>query len=173
MIKKGLGYTLLIFMLLAAKSCGVYSFSGASIPPEAKTISIQFFPNRAPLVVPTLSQEFTDALKDIFSQRTQLVLVEQNGDLQLEGEITQYSITPVSVSSGNSSSGQVGQLNRINIGINVRFTNKYDPSSDFESTFSQYVDVKNDVDLSNPTNQIQEINERLVEDIFNKSVVNW
>ena len=91
-----LQYTLVVFItmiLFTVSSCGVYSFTGASIPPEAKTVSVQFFVNRAPLIEPTLSPIFTDKLSDQFTTQTNLEMVERNGDLALSGEITDYKIT--------------------------------------------------------------------------------
>ncbi|MFA8450365.1 MAG: LptE family protein [Bacteroidales bacterium] len=164
-------FILSFFSLFTA--CGIYSFSGASIPAGAKTISIAFFPNKAPLVVPSLSQQFTESLQDIFSSQTQLILVERNGDLQISGEITDYSILPQAISGAGAGGQQTGQLNRITITVNVRFVNKLEPDKDFETTFSDYTDESSDVNLDNPTSQIDIINDKLVENIFNKAVVNW
>ncbi|MCX6270157.1 MAG: LptE family protein [Bacteroidetes bacterium] len=121
-----------IVLSLGLTSCGFYSFTGASIPPEAKTISIQYFPNNAPTIVPTLSQTFTDMLKDKFTNQTSLKLIPRNGDLQLEGEITKYEITPVAI-QGNDQAA----LGRLTITINVRFQNKYSEAQNYESSFSR------------------------------------
>lgn len=173
LVKKSRLAFLVLPMMVILTSCGVYSFTGASIPPEAKTVSIDYFPNKASLVLPSLSQQFTQALQDIFSAQTSLILVEKNGDLRLEGEISSYTIRPTAISGANDQGQQTGQLNRITVGVKVKFTNKFEPDKDFETTFSRYVDVPNNINLSNPTEQIDEINEQLVEDIFNRAVVNW
>ena len=86
--------------LLACSGCGVaikYSLSGASIPPDAKTFSVAYFPNNATMVSPILSSTLTDALVDIFSRRTRLQQVEEGGDFAFEGEITNYTSVTSSV----------------------------------------------------------------------------
>lgn len=158
--------SVIIFFL---SGCGIYSFTGASIPPEAKTISIQHFPNNASLVEPTLSQSFTDALKDKFVSQTTLILVKKNGDLRLEGEITGYSTKPVAITGD-----QTAALNRLTITIMVRYVNSFDETKNFESSFSRYEDYPSNKNLSAVQETlITQINEMLIDDIFNKSVVNW
>lgn len=158
-------------MLLFQSSCRVsYSFSGASISPNVKTLTIRYFPNNASNVVPTLSTSFTDELKDYFISQSNLILVDQGGDLTLEGSITGYEpAAPVAI-QGN----ETAALNRMTITVNVKFTNRTNEKQDFETSFSRYVDYSSSTPL--PTIQaqlIQQINDQLVQDIFNKSVVNW
>ncbi|MCF8303574.1 MAG: hypothetical protein K9I94_09905 [Bacteroidales bacterium] len=149
--------------------CGVYSFTGASIPPEAETMTVKYFSNKSDLVKPTLSQQFTEELRDKFSSQTTLSLVERGGDLALEGEIVEYSTKPIAI-QGNERAAQ----NRLTIGVNVRFTNKYDEDANFETKFSRYADYDSQQRLSAVEESlISQINEQLVEDIFNKAVVNW
>ena len=81
-----------LITLSLTPSCGIYSFTGASIPPEAKTVSVQYFQNRSSLVEPTLSPTFTEIIRDMFMSQTNLEMVERNGDLAIEGEITNYTI---------------------------------------------------------------------------------
>ena len=102
------------FLALLA-SCGVYSFTGGNTG-DAKTIQIDFFPNTAPLVEPGLSQDFTIALRDLFERQTNLNLIKSGGDLQFEGEIVEYRITPMAATSE-----QTAAQNRLTIGVNVRF----------------------------------------------------
>lgn len=158
-----------LILAIICQSCGIYSFSGASIPAEAKTVSVQYFPNHAQLVSPTLSNEFSTALRDAMMNQTPLDMVEDNGDLSFEGEITDYKTTPIAITAG-----QTAALNRLTITVKVRFSNHLDESKNFESTFSRYEDYPSDQDL----NAVQEtlsatIIEALVEDIFNKALVNW
>lgn len=161
--------TFSLVLILFLGGCGVYSFTGASIPPEAKTVSVQYFPNKAQLVDPTLSPLFTDALRDIFSTQTTLDMTEKGGDLALEGEITGYETSPVAIQGDQTSA-----LNRLTIKVNVRFFNKFEPDKDFEQEFSQYVDYSTDKDLSSVKAElIDQLNEMLTTDIFNKAVVNW
>lgn len=171
MSKSAVGILIVIFLvfMLTINGCGVYSFSGASIPPEAETITIKYFPNKSDMVQPTLSQQFTEALRDKFSSQTTLSLVESGGDLAIEGEIVQYSTKPIAI-QGNEQAAQ----NRLNIGVNVRFTNKYDENAEFETKFSRYADYDSRKRLSEVEDALtEEINEQLVQDIFNKAVVNW
>ena len=155
--------------LFFLSGCGVYSFTGASIPPEAKTISIEYFPNNASLVEPTLSQSFTDALRDKFVSQTTLNLIQKGGDLKIEGAITEYSTKPIAIQSD-----QTAALNRLSITVKVKYTNTYDESKDFETSFTRYEDYPSDQELSTVQQTlIDGINEMIVDDIFNKAVVNW
>ena len=157
-------------LLWVTGSCRMsYSFTGASISPEVKTIAIDNFPNKAMLVVPTLSRNFTDALQAYFTSQTNLILVDRNGDLHLEGSIKGYAVQPQAI-SGN----EVAQLNRLTITVNVKFTNKFNEKQNFESSLSRYQDYQSSQNLISVQDAlIQEINEQLVQDIFNKAVVNW
>lgn len=156
-------------MALICHSCGIYSFSGASIPPEAKTISVAYFPNYAQLVNPTLSNDFSTALRDAMMNQTPLDMVEENGDLAFEGEITDYKTTPVAITAS-----QTAAMNRLTITVKVRYSNRFDDSKDFEQSFSHYEDYPSDQDLNSvQDNLTATIIEALVEDIFNKALVNW
>ena len=167
---KFLAYLSLAALLIIPPGCRVsYSFTGASISPSIKTINISYFPNNALLVIPTLSQTFTDAVKDRFSSQTSLDLVTSGGDLLLEGDITGYSITPQAI-QGNETAG----LNRLMISVSVRFTNTQDESQNFESSFSRFTDFPSNQDITAVQDQlISDVTQQLVEDIFNKAVVNW
>lgn len=160
---------LLLAVITSLSGCGVYSFTGASIPPEAKTISIQYFSNNAAYVEPTLSQALTDALRDRFLSQTSLDLTTENGDLQMEGIITDYSTRPVAI-QGN----ETAALNRLTISVKIKYSNLIDPAKDFETSFTRFEDYPSDQDLSQVKDQlIPLINEALVDDVFNKAVVNW
>jgi hypothetical protein len=160
---------LLAFWMLFQTGCGVYSFTGASIPPGTKTISIAYFPNRALMVQPTLSQRFTDALKDKFVSETSLDLVNEGGDMEIEGEITQYIANPVAI-QGNEQAA----LTRLSITVNVRFVNHLDEKSNFETGFTRFQDYESTKNLADVEDDlIDMINSELVQDIFNKAVVNW
>ena len=166
---KAMVAVLMLTVAWICHGCGIYSFSGASIPAEAKTVSVDYFPNYAQLVNPMLSNTVTNALRDAMTSQTTLDLVETGGDLSFEGEITDYSTNPVAITSG-----QTAAMNRLTITVKVRFSNRFDDSKDFEQTFSRYDDYPSDLDL----NAVQEsltttITEQLVEDIFNKALVNW
>ena len=169
LLKKACSLVVLLSCCLFFSGCGIYSFSGASIPAEAKTVSVQYFPNNAQLVNPLLSNTLTNALNDMFVNQTTLQSVSQNGDLALEGEITGYVTSPIAI-TGN----QIAAMNRLTITVNVRFTNKYEESKNFEQKFSQYQDYPSGQDLSAVQDVlVEQIVEDLCQDIFNKAVVNW
>jgi len=161
---------LLATALFLLPSCRVsYSFTGASISPSVKSVTIPYFSNNAGLVVPTLSRTLTDALRDYFTTQTNLVQVSQGGDLQLDGAITQYFIQPVAI-QGN----ETAAMNRLTITVSVKFTNKTDPKQNWETTFSRYADYASSLNLpSVQEGLIKEITDYLVDDIFKKAVVNW
>lgn len=166
---RGILSAMTFLLIFFAEGCGVYSFTGASVPPEAKTISVDYFTNNAPLVEPLLSPVFTDALRDRFTSETNLNMVESKGDLAIDGEIIGYKTTPVAI-QGN----QTAALNRLTIVVNVRFVNKFEPDKNFEQKFTEFWDYPSDSDLNSiKADLINTITEMLVTDIFNKAVVNW
>lgn len=161
--------SLLVVWLLAACTGG-YSFTGASIPPGAKTISVATFPNYASTVNPQLSQKLTDELMQMFSSQTPLdVMSTEGGDLHLEGEIVGYETRAAALSSNDEVS-----MNRFTVTIKVRFSNNIDPEANFEQQFSRYRDYAASRDFSSvESSLLGEIVTELCEDVFNKAVVNW
>ena len=155
---------------LLLSSCSLkYSFTGASIAPDVKTVSILYFPTYAANANPNLSQEFTQSLQDKFISLTNLQQVTKDGDLNFEGEITGYKVTPVAIQANETAA-----LNRLTITISVRFTNTKDSKQNFDSSFSRFADFDASKNLSEAEEGlIKEINEQLTQDIFNKSVTNW
>ena len=163
-------YSLLLFSLFFLTGCKInYTFTGASVSPDAKTYSVDFFPNNSPLFQPILSQTFTEGLRDKIMSQSRLSLINSGGDLQFEGEITNYSSAPISVQSA-----EMASVNRLTISVKVKFTNKIDPKQDFEQTFTQYEDYPATSSLSDmETELISKIVVKLTEDIFNKSLASW
>lgn len=157
-----------VFALIAI-GCGAYSFTGGSTG-DAKTIQIDFFPNQAALVEPSLSQRFTQELQDLFTRQTNLTLVRAGGDLRFEGEITGYRISPISATSN-----QTAAENRLTISVNVRFTNALNEKDDFERQFSFYDDYNAGEQLTGGVLEAayEEILPRITQDIFNASVAKW
>lgn len=146
-----------------------YTFSGASISPLAKTYSVAYFPNNAPMVAPILSTTFTDALLDKFQRMTKLSHARENGDLAFEGEIIGYMLTPTAITASESAA-----MMRLTISIRVRFTNAIEPQFNFERTFSQYEDYESSRLLQEVEGElITTIVDKLVDDIFNASTSNW
>jgi len=165
-------FFLFLFLIVAVVSDGCkvsYSFSGASISPEVKTFSVQYFQNRAPLVQPGLSQNLTDELIDKIKSQTNLKYVTSDGDVTFEGEITGYATRPQTVASNAQAA-----TNRFTITLKVKFTNTVDPDLSFEQSFSRYADYDSMLNLSDVEDELSsDITEMIVEDVFNKAFVNW
>ncbi|KWW29553.1 MAG: hypothetical protein AUK63_1464 [bacterium P3] len=164
---------LLPFLLAATAllvSCvGGYSFTGASIPIEAKTLSLQPFPNYATTVNPQLSQKLYDALHNLYESQTRLSVTGSDGDLQVSGEITSYTTQASSLSSDDNVA-----TNRLTVTIKVKFVNLVTPADDFEQSFTRYKDYDATRDFSAVENAlVEQIVTELSEDVFNKTVVNW
>lgn len=162
---------LLLVVLVGQSSCKMsYSFTGASISPDVKTISIAYFNNNASFVVPTLSRTFTDGLRDYFTSQTKLILVDRNGDINIEGAITSCTLQPIAI-QGN----ETAAMNRLTVGVTVKFTNRKNEKQNFENkTFSRYQDYPSTQNLSAIQDAlIKQIDDQLIQDIFNASVVNW
>ena len=154
---------------ICMSSCGIYSFNGASISKNTKTITIKYFTNNATTIQPTLSQVITEKLKDYFTQQTNLSINDNGGDLEFRGEITKYEIKPMAIQSN-----EVAGKNRLTIAVKVDFTNIYENEYNFSHTFSRYRDYESSQNFSEIEEiLIEEISNELIEDIFNKSVVNW
>jgi hypothetical protein len=159
----------LISLSILVVSCGIYSFTGASIPTEAKTISVQYISNKAAIVQPSLSQVITDGLIDAFAGQTNLEITENEGDLSFSGYITKYQIKPMAIKANETAS-----QNRLTIAIKIKYNNSFDDKQNFETTFSRYRDYassENIVDVEGVL--IEEISKELIEDVFNKAFVNW
>ena len=163
----------LLLILLSGvleNSCKIsYSFTGASIAPTVKTFSVYYFPNRAKLVNPNLSQQFTDGLQEKLIRQTSLNQIQDNGDLEFSGQITGYDVRPMNIQKGD-----VAAQNRLTVEVKVKYTNNKDHNQDWEKTFSAFEDF----DSSSSLNQVEdslvpEIIKKLTEDIFNASIANW
>ncbi|MBP5515735.1 MAG: LptE family protein [Bacteroidales bacterium] len=162
--------TFVAFAVALLVSCkGGYSFTGASIPPNAKTISVATFPNYASLVNPQLSQKLTDDLRNLYASQTSLNVVNGDADLEVSGEITSYSTRAAALSSNDEVS-----MNRLTVTIKVKFVNNCDPDANFEQSFTRYRDYNAQLNFSSiESSLVSEIVSELCDDIFNKSVVNW
>ena len=150
-------------------SCKIsYSLSGANTG-QLKTVSVQYFPNRASIVKPTLSQYITDELRDKCQRQTDLTLINDLGQANFDGEITAYTTRPVAISGNETAS-----LNRFSISVKVKYTNALDPDMNFDETFTHYEDYDSSRSLDQVETELTElIVERIIEDIFNKAFVNW
>ena len=161
-----------VVLLALTAGCGLkikYSFTGASIPVEAKTISVATFQNRASLVVPGLTQTLTDALIDMCRAQTNLDMATSGGDLSFEGEITDYKTQPLTVSGDEQAA-----MNRFSISVRIRYVNSFNTDLSFDQTFTRYQDYSSTLNLSDVEASLtEEIVKMLIEDIFNRAFVNW
>lgn len=171
MLSKRILYTFLAtFCLLMSTSCGVkYSFTGGSIPEGMKTVNILYFENIAALVYPTLSQNFTEALKERIRNQSRLSQVNQDGDATFEGFITDYTISPAAVEAGTDRAA----MNRLTITIKVSYHNKINPKDDFEQSFTRFKEFAGNLQSSQEETLGKEIIQMLTEDIYNKAFANW
>lgn len=150
-------------------SCGVYSFTGTSLSPDIKTFTIINF-NMATAGGPSnLPQQLTEQVKEYFQKNTNLVLQQNGGDLLLEGTITGYDV----LAAAPTANDQAG-LNRLNVTVQVRFTNAKDETKNFDQSFTYYADFPQDQTLNqNESRLLPTIRENLVQQIFNKSAADW
>ena len=157
------------FVLLTACSVS-YTFNGASIDyTKVKTITIKDFPNQAPMVYPPLAQQFTEGLKDIYVRQTRLSMVRDNGDLEIEGEITGYDLAALAVQEDALSS-----RTKLTITVKVRYTNRTNSEEDFEQSFSAYREFDSSRMLQDVQDELcTEIVEELADQIYNTTVANW
>lgn len=169
-------YKIILSVLLSSSLsyCGIYSFTGASIPPGTDTFQVNYFNNEAgnrpgSTVEPGLDQEFTIALQDLIQNQTNLNLVNTNGDLVYEGEITEYRISPTT-STANNTAAQ----NRLTMTVNLRYTNTKKDEDSFEQRFSFFYDFDANQQLFNIKDAAnREIFERITQDIFNATLAKW
>ncbi len=161
---------LIISTLLVLGACRIsYTFTGASIAADVKTFSVYFFPNRARLVNPTLSNDFTEKLKERLLRQTSLREQTENGHLIFEGQITEYEVRPMAIQKED-----MAAQNRLSIGVRLKFTNNLDPTQNFERTFTSFEDFSSTLSLNDVESSIvPEILEKLMDDIFNATIANW
>ena len=154
---------------LILRSCGVYSFTGTSIQPDVKTVTIPYVEYKALRVNPSLSNTLTEALKDKFRKLTKLEQVDEEGDLEIRGEIIGYDVKAMGITAN-----EVAAQNRLTINVKIYLTKRKYPEEDFEKSFSSYADFDSALTLDAvEAEKCDEIIEKLVEDIFNATVANW
>ena len=166
---KYLKYILIAFIAFSLNSCSVYNFTGTG-KIDAKTYQVNYFQNNAPLIEPGIERTFTQKLQNLIQNQTNLNLVNSNGDLVYEGEIVDYRITPTTATADITAA-----QNRLTITINVRFTNKNKETDNFEKKFSFFYNYNGNDQLvwSKLTEALEEIFERITQDIFNESLAKW
>jgi hypothetical protein len=151
-------------------SCKIgYTFTGANISADIKTFSVYYFPNRARLVNPTLSSDFTEKLKEKLLKQTSLKEEIENGDLVYEGQITDYSVRPIAIQKED-----MAAQNRLTVTVRLKYTNNKDHEQDFDRPFSAFEDFSSTMSLTDVESSIvPEIVEKLMDDIFNATIANW
>lgn len=169
-MKAILSTLVLVVCSFLVTSCGIYSFTGTSIQPDVKTITINYFEYKALKVNPSLSNTVTEALKDKFTKMTKLEQVDLDGDLEIIGEITGYDVKATAITANE----QAAQ-NRLTVNVKITFIDRKYPENSFENkSFSAYADF----DAMQPLDAVEaslceEIVEKLCEDMFNATVANW
>jgi hypothetical protein len=161
---------LLAVTAFVVQSCGIYSFTGTSIQPDVKTVTINYFEYKALKVNPNLSNSITEALKDKFTKMTKLEQVDMDGDLEIVGEVTGYDVKATAITANE----QAAQ-NRLTVNVKIAFVDRKYPENSFENkSFSAYADfdAMQQLDAVEAT-LCEEIVEKLCEDIFNATVANW
>ncbi len=164
-------WILVLFPLLLS-GCGIYSFTGASVSPDTKTISILNFDDRSASGPTFLAQAFSEKTREYFQRNSSLALVNKEGDMNLEGSITQYNLSPVAP-VGAQGVERAAQT-RLTIAVKVRFSNTKNKEQNFEQVFSFYQDFDQGKSFASVERDlIETISDQLILDIFNKSLANW
>lgn len=162
---------LLVALTIAMNGCSIsYKFNGASIDySKTRSISVADFPNNAALVYAPLSNNLSDAIRDIYQRQTRLEVLRRGGNLELEGEITGYTLTPMAVSADSYAAET-----KLTLTVRVRFTNDVAPEESFEKTYSAYQTF----DSSRMLNDVQDelcntMITEIAESIYNDTVAKW
>jgi hypothetical protein len=157
----------LMLVIVVTPSCKI-SLSGASVAPDIKTIKISNFTNTALKVNPSLSRNLTETLKNTISTQTSLSINAPKNDLELEGVITSYDIQPLGIQ------GQGAAENQLTISISVRFVNTKDETKNFEQSFTRFAKAPASQNIATVEPVlVDEVNQLLAQDIFNKIFINW
>lgn len=160
----------ILLLALSINSCSVkYNMTGSG-KIEGKTFQVNYFQNNADLIEPGIERTFTLRLQELIQNQTNLNLTNSNGDLFYDGEIVEYRITPM-----QATANQTAAQSRLTISVNVRFTNRNKEADNFEKRFSFYHDYDGSTQLvgSALTTALDEIFERITQDIFNESLAKW
>ena len=168
--RKILLFVVLVAVMPLVQSCGIYSFTGTSIQPDVKTITINYFEYTALKVNPSLSNQITEAMKEKFLKLTRLEQVDMDGDLEITGVVSGYDVKATAVTASEQAA-----TNRLTVTVKVSFTNRKYPDEDFpDKSFSAYADFDAMQALDAVEASLcEEIVEQLCEDIFNATVARW
>jgi hypothetical protein len=162
----------ILFPLLYSSGCKVkYNFSGGRKFDDSVTVSVMTFTNSAPLAKATFPQSFSETMRDAIQRQTRIQMVPKNGDLNFEGTIVGYTVTPVSIQGGGTNQAS---LNRLSVTVSVKYTDLVEEQYSFESSFTRYADFPSSQNLSAVEDQLlKDISDQLVQDIMNRSINAW
>jgi phage I-like protein len=161
--------SVLLGITFLVTSCGVYSHTGASVPPDASTVSVAYLSNMASIINPLLSQTMGEKLRQKFVNETPLKLTTAEADLMFSGKIITYEIRPAAV-QGN----QTNALNRLTISVEITFENKKAVDKNFTKTFSNNIDFNASDNFQTREAELSgKVVDMLVQDIFNAAFINW
>ena len=156
-------------LILNYISCGVYSFNGASINEDVKTIKVNYISNKSSLAQPQLSSLLTELLIDKFQSETNLLITDYDAHVIFSGSIVKYDIKPVSIQNN-----EIAAQNRLTISVEIEHINNIDEKLGFKKIFNDYIDFDSSENLSEIEEDLNiEIVNNLVEDIFNEAFMNW
>ncbi len=159
----------MVLLLFASCFTMSYSTKGGSQDPQLETVSVQFFTNRATRINPTLSQNFTNALRDYFESNTKLRGVNTIGDIDFSGEIKNYAIRLEAVGAGD-----LAAMERFTITIRVKYANALSPEEDYDTSFSAFRDFDSTLDFTSVEEEKTiEIIAEIIDEIYNRTFVNW
>lgn len=164
-------FILLLLLLFSVSSCRIsYSFRGTSIDYNVtKTLQIAHFVNQAPLVYPPLEQRFNEDMKDMFTRNTRLGLVNQNGDMEIEGEIVGYELTPLAVQEDAFASET-----RLTMTVRMRFRNNKTDAPEIEERISANRTFSSNQVFDSVQDQLLgELITEIIDQIFNATMSNW
>ena len=155
-------------------SCGIYSFTGSSIPVGVETFQVDYFENTAggkpgSTIEPGLDRDFTIALQDLIVNQTSLNLVNEGGDIVYSGEIVEYSVTPMAATAEIKAA-----QNRLTMAVMVSYENVRNEEDNIEKRFSFYYDFPGNLQVYDIRDSaLEEIFERITQDIFNETLAKW
>lgn len=167
-------FLLTIIISLLIISCGIYSFTGSSIPIGVETFQVDYFENTAggrpgSTIEPGLDRDFTIALQDLIVNQTSLNLVNQGGDIIYSGEIVDFSVTPMAATAEIKAA-----QNRLTMAVMVNYENILNDEDNIEKKFSFYYDFPGNLQVYDIKDAaLEEIFERIIQDIFNETLAKW
>ena len=165
---------IIVVISLILVSCGIYSFTGSSIPVGVETFQVNYFDNTAggkpgSTIEPGLDRDFTIALQDLIVNQTSLNLVNEGGDIIYSGEIVEYSVTPMAATAEIKAA-----QNRLTMAVMVSYENVSNEDDNIEKRFSFYYDFPGNLQVYDiKDSALEEIFERITQDIFNETLAKW